>query len=189
MINKTGCGKSTLRGWKSHADHIRDISNSPLGHLRKLSGPKYPAAIQAVMDELNRAIASDDVVRMVDLRKVAVAGEQLSNPGSTFKGSNGWWENVKAVLDLKLASLQGEKRKADKESADEYIASLSAFLQGLGLPLGCLFNADESHMQFRPEIKRAVVIRGNPPPDSPGCDKEGMTFMPCVNATGKKLMK
>ena len=137
---------------------------------------------------MNRAIAEDDVVRMVDLRRVAVAAEVLSNPGSSFKGSNGWWENVKAILDLKIASLHGEKRKADKEAADDYTTNLSAFLQGIGLPMGCLFNADESHLQFRPEVKRAVVVRGSSPPDSPGCDKEGMTFMPCVNATGKKLL-
>lgn len=133
---------------------------------------------------VHEAQDTGDTVTQKQLRQEAYLACRIVDPLTTFKASNGWLESAFSALNLEMRTPQGEKAKADEEGAHEYVESLCHFLQHLGLSPDHMFNADESKINFIPKRQAGVVEKGAPAPKSRGEEKEGMTVMPCVNATG-----
>lgn len=163
---------------------IEEIGNSSNKWLTRIRTPKYPHARQAVLEYIDLAHEKGDTVSVREVKLVAVRAEREFNPGSTFKASNGWWDRFRKAFDLELKPLSGEQYFADNEAARQYVEDLSPFLTYLNIPLHNIFNADESSIIFRPQIKSTVTRSSNKAPPSRGVEKESMTFMPIVNATG-----
>jgi len=146
--------------------------------------PLYQEARSACLEELQRAKEDGDFVSIVGMKRIALEAEHKINRDTAFKASNGWSNRLISSLDLKFKSHHGEIAKEDPVAAEDFIQSFSTFLQELSIPLDCIFNADESGIQFRPEIRRSLVMAEEDAPNSRGSEKEQMTFMPVTNATG-----
>ena len=178
----------TVQRWKRNRAAIEAIGCGENRNLTRIRRVKYPHARQAVLELVDHAEETGDAITSFECKLAATSAELEHNPASEFRASKGWLSGTKKALGLKMKNLGGEQQKADREAADKYVKDISPFLQELAIPLGCIFNADESKIIFRPEIKSSLVREGEPAPAGRGVEKEGMTFMPCINATGWRSM-
>ena len=174
----------TMERILSPASTVLAIAQSDSLHLSRIRTPKYLHARLAVMEAVDVAIERGDILTKNNLRMIGLEGERAVNPDTRFKASIRWAERTMKALNLVKKSLKGERYFADQEAANLFVNEFSQFLQTMNISLHHIFNADESAIVYKPNIKSTITRRGAPPPPSRGVEKESMTFMPTINATG-----
>lgn len=177
-------GLRTVERILSPHSNVQEIALSDSLRLSRIRTPAYPHARQAVMEAVDVTLERGDILTKNNLKIIGFEGERSENPDTRFKASKGWAERTMKALNLVEKTLKGERYFADQEAANLFVDEFSQFIQRMNISLHHIFNADESSIVFRPNIRSTITRRGAPPPPSRGVEKESMTFMPTINATG-----
>lgn len=121
--------------------------------------------------------------KLVQHIAIKAQGEYDDN-GERFLASEGWFRKACDRLDLKQKRVHGTRARQSKPSGDEYSNYISSFLTDMDISLHAVFNADETHVALRPEVKTTYLQGDELVPESRGVEKEGLSALTCSNASG-----
>ena len=106
--------------------------------------------------------------------------------GTPFEASDHWFRRYCTRHEITRRKPQGTRARQNRPASIEYSEYIVSFLKDIGISLNAVFNADETHASFRPQVSHTYVKQGEVVPESRGVEKNGMSLLTGANATGLK---
>lgn len=189
ISDETGVNVNTIKTIKRREDKILQqfSEGRKLEKWRKkMRNVEHPDLETALVHWFCQAREEHKIIteELLQTRANLMHPELCQKSPCNFVASRGWLYCFKRRNKIRQLTVSGEKLSADGTEVQSFIETLISKIDEMDLTLDDIYNCDESGLFYKVLPGKTLVREDEKNAPGGKMQKERITFMPCVNASG-----